>query len=231
MRPGLILGLLLTVWLAINPSSAVKPVTVGFGQGCHYPPQALNQAIKEHRLIYLTSGIDYPPLVINSPRVHIIGGFSHCYEPLQLPDRSQKSRISGSNRQSAVTIQPPEQSHEPDNLIQLSHLSLTAGHAEHGGGISITGPHRVQLNNLTISHNYASQIGGGIWVSGQSVELNIMDSLIHDNQAMVLGGGIGCEGHHLIVTDSNQLMQHNRAPLATDLLLDEKCFFQVVESD
>ncbi len=202
-------------------------ITVGSGLNCHYPPERLNQAIQAHNTLYLTTGTVYPPIEINSPRARIIGGLSDCADWKPLRNNSQKSIISGFNVHRPVTIKQQELHSAMNTSIQLIQLRLINGHSDFGGGLKITGPAKVYLQDSVVENNIATNHGGGMAVSGSPVELQIIDSLIQNNRAEELGGGLSCHGNHRIIMNNKHTIQANQAPLADNYLLNQNCFIKI----
>ncbi len=205
-------------------------ITVGSGLTCHYPPERLNQAAQEHNTLYLTTDTVFPPIEINNPRAQIIGGLSDCGDWNQHRNNSQKSVISGFNRHRPVTINQHELLDAMSANIQLRKLRIIDGHADFGGGIKITGPAKVYLEDTVVEHNTATNHGGGMTVTGPPVELQIIDSLIENNQAERLGGGLSCQGNHRIIINDNKSIKTNQAPLADNYLLNQTCFVKINQS-
>ncbi|KAA3644434.1 MAG: hypothetical protein DWP95_04540 [Proteobacteria bacterium] len=199
-------------------------IIVGSGLGCHYPPDRLNQAIKEHNTIYLTTESVYPPIHINNPEVTIIGGLSNCRDHHH--PNSQKSLISGFHQQTAITITGEKNMTEVNPGIHLKKLRIINGFADYGGGFNITGPTKVQIEDSVIEHNFATHQGGGISLSGQSIKLKLNNSRIQFNQAGQLGGAISCHGNHKINANHEQQIKQNTARMANNLLLDLACFIK-----
>lgn len=206
-------------------------ITVGSGLGCHYPPELLNQAIKEHNTIYLTTGVVYPAMHINNPQLKIIGGLKNCYDWNKHGSNSQKSLISGFHKQRPITINSQQKFTDGPNTVHLKKLRLSNGYAKHGGGLAITGPARVQLDDIEIEHNVAKKQGGGISLDGSGIELQLNNSHIQYNQAGQLGGGISCHGDHLINAQNEQQIEQNSATIANNLLIDQHCFIKFNQTE
>jgi len=228
----LLTALLFSSMLQTDVDMNHKPIiTVGSGLGCHYPPDRLNQAIKEHNTIYLTTESVYPPIQINHPKLTLIGGLTDCGDWKQVRNHSQKSIISGFHLYRPVTINPHESESAVTTDIKLKNLHIINGHADSGGGLHITGPAHVSLQDTVIEHNTASYRGGGMALTGPHVELQIINSLVQFNRAERLGGGISCEGEHRIKIDHEQQIKANQAPLAENYLLDQACFIKINQAD
>jgi|GEM_PF-2373817 len=206
-------------------------ITVGIGLTCHYPPKHLNQALQEHNTLYLTTETVFPPIIINNPQAHIIGGLSDCDNLTQQRNNSQKSIISGFNRHRPITIKPGQLKHATNTSIQLKKLRLIDGHADAGGGLDITGPAKIRLEDIVIENNTATSHGGGIALKGPTIELHVINSMIQFNQAQRRGGGISCQGNHHIKFEGEQPLNFNQAPLAENYLLDQACFIKINQSD
>lgn len=70
----------------------------------------------------------------------------------------------------------------------IANLTITAGFADSGGGVSNAG--NLTLQRVTVAFNNASGSGGGVYNTGT---LEVDDSTIANNDAHLLGGGIASE--------------------------------------
>jgi len=96
--------------------------------------------------------------------------------------------IDGSNKGSVISITSP---------CTIGNLKIQNGYATSGGGIYINGvTGTVTLTNCIISNNQATNSGGGIFTSGDKLDMN--GCSISGNSAPV-GGGISIVGRSTVV--------------------------------
>ena len=96
---------------------------------------------------------------------------------------------------------------EPDTRVQLSHLSVTGGSADVGGGIRIVLAH-VRLDGSRVVGNNAVQ-GGGIYSFGTLI---LSDTRVSGNRASRLGGGVVTNGQLRLTASDASSISKNRAP-------------------
>lgn len=85
------------------------------------------------------------------------------------------------------------------NTIHVNNSRISNSSAEYGGGIDIrtnnsnntlTSWMYIFMNNNTINNNSATNHGGGVYISGININLNMSNSIINNNAATVDGGGL-----------------------------------------
>ena len=70
----------------------------------------------------------------------------------------------------------------------LTNTTISGNRARHGAGISDTGssllaPDLTVLNNVTIAKNHATEIGGGIYMAGNTAEIKLSNTIVANNNA------------------------------------------------
>lgn len=139
-------------------------------------------------------------LEIATDQIEIVGGFESCGDP---EPGVLRTRLVGVRLDRVLTIEPGP---SPRGLVRLANLSIERGSEDLGGGVRITGPVDVVLENTLVLDNAANRGGGvflgdGVPAAGGGPSLALNDgSGVNGNEAVAgtlfaAGGGIACEGN------------------------------------
>jgi hypothetical protein len=147
-------------------------------------------------------------LDIATDQIEIVGGFESCGDP---EPGILRTRLVGVRLDRVLTIQPGP---SPRSHVRLANLSIERGSDDFGGGVRITGPVDVVLENTRVFDNAANR-GGGVFLgdsvpglgggavapaAGGAPTLALNDgSAVNGNEAVFGplssgGGGIACDG-------------------------------------
>ncbi len=183
------LNLLLAAWLTALPAGAAI-FTVG-GAGCTHADlfSALVTAINnpgpdEIRLLANTSHLGQF-LVNSGDGLSIRGGFPSC--AATLPTGRSTILGSNSNRAMSTIVNSP---------MTLERLDLTSGSVTgNGGGLFAQGTARLDLVNVFVLGNSATDKGGNVYVSGSpGLEVRFLSGSIVSAGEAPNGGGVACTG-------------------------------------
>jgi len=148
-------------------------------------------------------------LTIATEQIEIVGGFESCGDP---EPGVLRTRLVGMRLDRVLTIQPGP---SPRSHVRLANLSIERGSDDFGGGVRITGPVDVVLENTRVFDNAANR-GGGVFLGdsvpgpsggaaapaagGAGPTLAVLaGSGVNGNRAVTgdgqpRGGGIDCDG-------------------------------------
>src|SRR5262249_49160642 len=170
---------------------------VGYGPGQLSLRQAVNLANAQ------TTGdsISFDPSVFATPQtITLTAG------PLSLTDAA-RTTITGPGP-SLLTISGGATSRVfdiPGASVALSGMTITGGHAGNGGGLRNAGG-RLSLTNVTVSGNFASRNGGGLYTTpGGSTTLS---GVTFSNNSASVGAGVAV-GSSAVDTLSNCTISGN----------------------
>lgn len=201
---------LLTVLIDVLAPRYLDVVTVGNGLWCDYPPHNINQVLREHDEVAITSGVIWPPLSITHG-VSITGGYHSCVAAKLGIETSSMSQIRGDALRPVITIDI----NAPTAVkINLSKLIVEWGRSQSGSGIFATGDHfQLHLDQILLQNNMATGIGGGLLVSGQNNAIKLTNSVLQNNQALK-GAGLVMQGSGNLLTIENTEVRNNLAQIA-----------------
>ena len=153
-----------------------------------------------------------------SHTIHIANG---TYSPSQTGEFYPvicKDYISIQGEEQGLTILDGEESNrilhcpkEYDSVV-VENVTIMNGNARRGGGIFCDMYSSPSFNNITISNNYASYKGGGIFCEESNSNPHLTNVIISDNSVGYAGGGIasGC-GYPNSLYLSNVTIKDNNA--------------------
>lgn len=127
----------------------------------------------------------------------------------KLPTPGARSLLDAAQAGRVVTIRGTSSGGPIE--VQLVNLSLERGHADLGGGLSVTQGATVTLDNVLVLANEATIGGGGIHFDGGSnATLALLASGINGNVAPI-GGGVLCRGPGRLIAALGTGIGGNRA--------------------
>lgn len=194
---------LIVLFLSANPASSV--ITVGADVNCDF--DNLTDAYNDpDPFVRVVSQIVFTDKFnIKKPKF-FYGGYDNCTDAANNVPGTARSLWQGNNN-NVVTI-----SNGAQNVV-INQFEIYDGDESglaYGGGVDITGDVSVLISNSVIRNN-VSQAGAGIYVLGDSINLQLVNVEIHNNTAEAQGGGIGCNGNSEIRITGTSAIHHNQA--------------------
>lgn len=128
-------------------------------------------------------------LVVTKP-ITLVGGQATCAAQPTPGVHSTFSAFSGGVMEIAFPTGAER------GTVRLESIRLENGNGENGGGLAISGPVDVELENGLVIDNVAAS-GGGIFVDGGGATLRMVGTGVNGNRtngSQGLGGGIRCVG-------------------------------------
>ena len=179
--------------------------TVGPDGNCGYSTiaaaliAAANQLSGSRPVIYISAAGTYSgqSLSIGDTSLSLVGGVPDCshFTP------AGSTTITGGNGGAVITVRSLSTGH----TITLSHLTITNGHGNDGGGIDFSAQGSLSIDNTTITENHANN-GAGIRFVGQGGEADLYlnaNTFITYNTAAHTGGGIRADLQAMVHIDAD----------------------------
>lgn len=197
------------LWLwSLNQHMATQ-ATVGLGINCRYHPTELQQALLENRLVFVTNEFTITGLQIKKEGVHLIGGYNNCDDIYSDSKGQNRTKISGAGETVALQINA-----QANGSVILENFEIFDGLSKQAGGIEIVNVKRFKLTHSLVYGNVSEGSGGGIHLSGDGIDVEIMDTKIFNNSARNTGGGVAISGQYNLIKFYDSIVIANQAGYA-----------------
>ncbi len=180
-------------------------------------------------------GSTYSENLVIKKNITIVGGYTLGFgnvidpptDPVQNP-----TRINGHGAGSTIVVQGsiqvpvnPSLLNLPPIEVKITGIQITGGATGNGGGVSIYSysnpstfpfptyplPVDVTLDQMSISGNSASNVGGGLYISGNDNNLTVTHSKFDSNTAANGGGGVYIGDNSTVTIKDDSEFSGNRA--------------------
>jgi len=182
----------------LSPQANAEDFTVGPDAACTHATlqQAVDAAAAngpELDFIYLSNQVLHGPVQIHEHSVWIRGGYDDCSRQSQSA-RSELVATAGVDGPVVSVVGSDDPSGLPTHLVILQGLVIRgARNSGDGGGIFMSGTNlSMDIVQSEVRDNHAER-GGGLWLDGKdnpNANVTLLDSVISDNHARRSGGGL-----------------------------------------
>ncbi|MEO7323252.1 MAG: hypothetical protein ABIW82_00325 [Dokdonella sp.] len=207
------LALMALLFITLPTAHAVNYTVGAAGGGCGYTTIAAAITAAEAQtsgsrpVIYIATNQSYDAqaLSISAKSMSLIGGVPNC----STHTPAGNTTITGGNSAAVITLR----NMAAGTQIILSHLTITGGHGNSGGGIDYIGSGAMNIDNASINSNQATD-GGGIHFGGNGT--TAAELYLHSNTFVTnntanggSGGGLRADGQANVHIDEDQIWFYN----------------------
>ncbi len=159
----------MSLFIITMNSRAGTMVTVGTDAACDFTPVSLQTAARNNDETRITNQVIYNSLNFTNSSAHIIGGFNNCTDAENNVLSDTKTTITGNNSSTTISIMTTAAGGNLPQTVILENLNIIDGATSMtllGAGINVFGNESVQIIDSIIQDNNAPSFGGGIYIDG-----------------------------------------------------------------